>query len=599
MPSIRHVSSCIGSSGNLSVLGQLFGLARGQVPPDRGGGSGAQVTISVLAQALRLEQALTSPNFGDHFHVNIIRFGSDRFQDTHFIEIDYSICRLRAIYAGGLGVGRVQHWDVTSAQANGLDTPTTRAQLQEITEKWEVRNNGIDVFFPFAFSVPNLLGLAPVPGPSGDKDPLFGMEAVTTGLWGVAFGDDQTARSFAHEIGHYLGEEHTHDDGECPPAGSVLLGNLMTQSRCVGNNVRTAVALGTKQLSDMQAHDFVFRNCSPDVPPEDGPEVGDVAGLRDVLAGRTQDMTREAALSRLRSKVPLSEDDVAAVRTTMATADESARVRYQAALDLGRVGTSAAREALESSLDVDDGFVLRGIVRSLGHVGDRAALQAIRQVRHRVDVRSQADWAVSLLAYRLREPGDELGFPERKDLLGVERGRAAEIQIQAVDAQESRQAITDVAKSNPHLRLSAAGGVGFRCGARQLLYLWNAEVASREAIRGLRTRKGLLGVVVELFSGEGEQWAIDFYFFAQPGTQEGIVELLGVTTTGTVVLAGLGEFEGDRVHFRLQTVEHPGAVPFDFEGVIDDGHVRFERALAGRRRVEKLAPEEAPSSRRR
>ena len=97
MTSIRALAGCIGVDGDISVLRDFYGFIRGQLPPDP---TGADVSVSLKRQVTRLE--------GDHFHLNVIQVGSDQFTDNDFIEIDYSIFRIRNIYEQvSLGVGRI------------------------------------------------------------------------------------------------------------------------------------------------------------------------------------------------------------------------------------------------------------------------------------------------------------------------------------------------------------------------------------------------------------------------------------------------------------------------------------------------------------
>ena len=113
----------------------------------------------------------------------------------------------------------MQHWNISAAAADGLDAPTEEGQLQELTERWEVPNNGIDLFIVHDMNIASnggmLLGRSAVDGPCGDKDQK-GMEAATAGLWG----SEQTARTVAHELGHYLTLEHRNGEPD----------NLMCQS---------------------------------------------------------------------------------------------------------------------------------------------------------------------------------------------------------------------------------------------------------------------------------------------------------------------------------------------------------------------------------
>src|SRR5262245_7048467 len=145
MTSLRALANCIGIDENLSVLRDFFGFARGQLPPDP---TGADVTVSLKRQFARLD--------GDHFHLNVIAVGSDQFTDSDYIEIDYSIYRLRNIYNPvALGVGRIQHWIITTEEADGLDTPTSKGDLEQLTEDWTVPNDGIDLFIPHNMSIPS------------------------------------------------------------------------------------------------------------------------------------------------------------------------------------------------------------------------------------------------------------------------------------------------------------------------------------------------------------------------------------------------------------------------------------------------------------
>jgi Metallo-peptidase family M12B Reprolysin-like len=251
--SIRALASCVGISGPFSILGDFFGFSRRRLPPDP---TGARVEVSLKEQITRLR--------GPHSNLNVIAVGSDQFTDNDDIQIDYSIFRLRNIYRPvGVGIGRVQHWGVPTADANGLDTPTTTGDLEDLTQDWTIPNDGIDMFVPHNMSVPApgggvLFGRsAPPPGPC-DKN-AEGMNGTTCGLWG----SEQTARTFAHELGHYLGLSHNHGANTCPTT-TTEQNNLMAQSGCVtstGNLIRTAVLLKSSQGDDMDDHCSINAGC--------------------------------------------------------------------------------------------------------------------------------------------------------------------------------------------------------------------------------------------------------------------------------------------------------------------------------------------------
>src|ERR1700704_5044274 len=104
MQSLRAMATCVGLSGNFSVVRDLFGFIRGKLPPDP---TGVAVTVSLSRQARRLR--------GPHFPPKIIASGRDQFSDADFVELDYSVFKLRNIYHPvSIGVGRVRHWTVTT-----------------------------------------------------------------------------------------------------------------------------------------------------------------------------------------------------------------------------------------------------------------------------------------------------------------------------------------------------------------------------------------------------------------------------------------------------------------------------------------------------
>lgn len=239
MPSLRALAGCVGLTGSFSVLGQFFGFSRRTVPPDP---TGTRSVVSLKRQLDRLG--------GDHHDVNVIRVGSDQFNDADLIEIDYSIYKLRNIWNQvGLGVGRVRHYAIPTSDSDGLDSPTSRGELEDITDRWSVPNAGIDLFVPHNMNVTtssgSILGRSAVGGPCEGKDDK-GMNGSVTGLWG----SEQTARTFAHELGHYLDLRHRNGQPD----------NLMCQSS-KANSTRNSTDLTSGQGNDMRDHCLVRGGC--------------------------------------------------------------------------------------------------------------------------------------------------------------------------------------------------------------------------------------------------------------------------------------------------------------------------------------------------
>jgi hypothetical protein len=248
MASLRQSANCIGISGNFSVLRDFFGFYRRVLPPDP---TKATVSISLLRQIGLLH--------GQHFHLNVIAVGWDNFTDDNNIVVDYSLFKLRNIYAQvNVGVGRIRHFVISVADADGLDAPTTTDQLEALTEAWSVPNDGIDLFICHDMNIPSnggmILGYSPIDGPCpGNKDDA-GLSGSTIGLWE----NEQTARTMAHEVGHYLSLKHNHGDN-CPTT-TAAKNNLMAQSRCA-ISIRDSTLLTSGQGDDIKHQCMTDHQC--------------------------------------------------------------------------------------------------------------------------------------------------------------------------------------------------------------------------------------------------------------------------------------------------------------------------------------------------
>ncbi|MCW8981071.1 MULTISPECIES: hypothetical protein [Altibacter] len=257
MASIRALANCAGidTTGNFSVLGDFFGFRRSRVPADEGLTGTTTSSVSLLQLANDLDD--------DFVNLNIVKIGADQFvvdtnpatslpSNDHFHLIDYCIYRIRNIYRQrGVGVGRILHFSVDTADAQGHENCTTKGEMEDITDTWTVNNDGIDTFVPIILNVPSgtgvILGRSAVNGPCEDKDDK-GMNGSVFGLWGP----EQASRTFAHEVGHYLKLKHKNSTNN----------NLMQQSGSVpGGNMRTSVNLTNSQGNDMKSHCLMNSGC--------------------------------------------------------------------------------------------------------------------------------------------------------------------------------------------------------------------------------------------------------------------------------------------------------------------------------------------------
>lgn len=232
MPNLRDTAqNCLGINGGFSVLADFYGYPFGH--PGR--------TLS-LRQQLDLVR-------GETVDFNLIRVGIENFNLADNQEIQTAVQITREIYAqAGLGVRRLVWAFITVAQAGGFVSLESTGEASDLTDAW----NGPDPDALDVFIVENFLanctptgctiGLSAVEGPcdKDDKDEMTG--AVTSiGNTGVV----NSGVLLAHEVGHYLGLDHTN-----------AASNLMRPNIAAANTNLT-----DGQESDLRNHCFVEDVC--------------------------------------------------------------------------------------------------------------------------------------------------------------------------------------------------------------------------------------------------------------------------------------------------------------------------------------------------
>ncbi|MEZ5219635.1 MAG: matrixin family metalloprotease [Ilumatobacteraceae bacterium] len=143
-----------------------------------------------------------------HVHVNCIRVGSDQFTFADLVEIDQAMATTRQLYAGAgvaMGVGRIEHFIISTADAGGRDVINSDGEAETLTDEWTVPNDALDVFFVRMY-VGATAGLSRIDGPC-DKD-AKGMDGSVVEM---NAGGGGSAFATAHEMGHYLGLSHVNN----------------------------------------------------------------------------------------------------------------------------------------------------------------------------------------------------------------------------------------------------------------------------------------------------------------------------------------------------------------------------------------------------
>ena len=179
------------------------------------------------------------PPLTHRIEVNVIRVGSDNFTAADLQETNDALTGAAAIFAQvGLELRVVGRFIITAAQAGANEVIDSEAEASDLTSDWTVQNDALDLFVVRVMNGAD--GWSAVNG-SCDKNSK-GMTGSVVSLNGPLA---NSANTFAHEIGHYLGLSHIPDNGN-------FIGNNG------GSNSFTGIF--DWQGDTMKRHCFVKRN---------------------------------------------------------------------------------------------------------------------------------------------------------------------------------------------------------------------------------------------------------------------------------------------------------------------------------------------------
>jgi hypothetical protein len=279
--------------------------------------------------------------------------------------------------------------------------------------------------------------------------------------------------------------------------------------------------------------------------------------------------------------------------TIVVDATRPPRLRHMAAVGLYELGPGIGEEALVEAADRVDPSTAVTVATGLGRIGSADALATIGRLATIAEQPpGRIAFARSLLAYRHRLDGNDIGFPADR-LLDLPPGEpSSAVDIRAA-GEEARRALSAVEREPIGVPLGAENAIHIVCGDTQHVFAWNARRAGGD-LDDLDERKDVLGVVFRKSPIE-DTYALAAFVLATPAAPRTARITVHRAASGEPVFAGTIELTAGRPRFRFQAVRRPGAASVAVLGRVRGADLDVERAVSARRALPGREPRRSPA----
>ena len=311
--------------------------------------------------------------------------------------------------------------------------------------------------------------------------------------------------------------------------------------------------------------------------------------IRDAVRGKLEGASRADAVEQLAaSDYPNKHRDLEVLLD-----DESApsRLRYLAAVSLARADTRAAHQILLRATTVKDPRVLSGVMRALGQIGGKTALDAINNVGPNVSgsARAQAEFAAILIAHRLGLDGYAPRATAPADVLELPPESGARLRIRRALTTEVERSLVSLGGRPYGIELAEHPMYEFRCDRCSGMIMLNRDYTDGEALGVLRRRSAIFAIGA-LRNDTLGTYSVAALFLTAPSGAGDKIAISVHLTNGDRVFGGEAAISGDTARWTLHAVRRLGAFPIRAEGEFKSGHLAIGEAWSGTRIVHQARP---------
>lgn len=295
-----------------------------------------------------------------------------------------------------------------------------------------------------------------------------------------------------------------------------------------------------------------------------------ISVIRAAMYGENSLTSREqAVISLAKSAYPNS---VREIESFIADTRQPPDSRALAASWLGRIVHPLTAPALLRQLAVPESNVRRHIIRSLGMVGEAAAVDPLLALSEcqSGNERNRTLFAAGLIQHRLRQTSSAIPLPKQTKFIPVPEATVTDIVFNYLSRRDVEACLMDIAVDPCGMVLNEDSALDIRIGADRWMLLLNAILADTDAAVDLQYHTSVFGILAE-WDQVGETYYLAGLILSSPAGTAGPPRLHLHDLDGALLALGKAPSTTTANKFNLKAVSDYAGIAFDFEGELQQG----------------------------
>ena len=314
----------------------------------------------------------------------------------------------------------------------------------------------------------------------------------------------------------------------------------------------------------------------------------DLQELKEIAMGKIPQISRGDRVKALSAIARIgAAEECKILSKIIADEKEEVDLRAVAAANLSLLPPEDAERELITHLNVENELVQAKIIRSLGCIGSKKAIEALDRIFQAPSdfIKKEIAFAKTLISYRFGLDRDTLPFVPGADRKLEARSDAINFIIKQIGKDGLMNYLQSFEGSNYGIEVSENIGFKVECGGRvTFLFLLNKKY-DHHILSSIIEKKVLFGLLARYIE-ERDTYTTQSLVLSSPYDRH-TLDIIVCRTDGEPLFSGRGYIKESTMTFSITDIERPGTLPCQITGRLTDESLEFQKCYFLKRRQNK------------